>query len=177
MRRWAPRPHAPPRRHPWRKVGWAQARGLGWGVLRGDGLPGGVGCAAVSVAGARVGAVVAVNALGSVRDPESGRWVAGEPWPGGGVSADLRGQTTLMAVVTDAPVSKDGCTVVAKMAAAGLARTVFPAFTPFDGDIVFVASTNHTAPTVGAPELLAIGDAAARSVATAILRAVANPGA
>ncbi|MEZ4236518.1 MAG: P1 family peptidase [Myxococcota bacterium] len=147
--------------------------GTGARVGRASGAPapGGFGGWAEPVAGHVVAAGVAVNAVGSVIDPATGALVAGGAPPTGPVAAPLRGQTTLAVVATDAPVDRDGCTVVARMASAGLARTLYPAFTPFDGDLVLVASTGDGP---GAPpELLAaLGDAAARCVAAAILRAV-----
>lgn len=112
---------------------------------------------------------VAVNAVGSVLDPTTGRRVAGgEPTAHAGF---WRGQTTLAVVATDASLDRDACTVVARMASAGLARALVPAFTPFDGDLVLVASTG-TGPVVGPDRLLAIGDRAASCLSTAIVRAV-----
>ena len=47
------------------------------------------------------------------------------------------GSTTLACVGTDASLDKRGCAIVARIASAGIARAVNPAFTPFDGDVVF----------------------------------------
>ena len=148
--------------------------------LSGSSVPGGVGCWGLHVEPTpwHVAAVVAVNALGSVYDPDTGEWVAGGPTPPADATPELRGQTTLAAVVTDAPLSREGCSVVARMASAGFARTLFPAFTPFDGDVVFVAATGSADPTdassnpVEASALMALGDAAATCIATAIVRGV-----
>lgn len=52
-------------------------------------------------------------------------WAAGE------------GHTTLVCICTDAALGKTGCGIVARMASAGIARTVDPVFTPVDGDVVF----------------------------------------
>ncbi|MCA9490829.1 MAG: P1 family peptidase [Myxococcales bacterium] len=113
---------------------------------------------------------VAVNAVGSVVDPTNGRRVAGgEPLRRS--AGFWRGQTTLAVVVTDAPLDRDGCTVVARMASAGLARALVPAFTPFDGDLVLVASTGEGDP-VDANQMLEVGDRAASCLSTAIVRAV-----
>lgn len=173
--------------HPTREMGAAAARAAGPAALAEGrvgagtgarvaslvgGVPGGLGCWAERVGDVPVAAVAAVNALGSVRDPESGAWVAGGPGPGSGQDVPLRGQTTLVAVVMGARVSREGCTVVSKMASAGMARTLFPAFTPFDGDIVFAAATQHEGPEADAGQLMGLGDAAARCVARAIVRAV-----
>ena len=57
------------------------------------------------------------------------------------------------------------------MATAGMARAIDPAFTPFDGDIVFAMSTGAGEP-VDPMRLLGLGREAARLLATAIVRAV-----
>ena len=53
------------------------------------------------------------------------------------VSPRTVGNTTLACVMTDASLDKRGCAIVARMASAGIARAVDPAFTPLDGDVVF----------------------------------------
>ena len=79
--------------------------------------------------------------------------------------ADRQG-TTLVAVLTDAGLNKTGCAKVARMASAGIARAIDPAFTPFDGDIVFCLAAGEEAPS---PWLVArIGTVAATVVAAAI---------
>lgn len=142
------------------------------GLASGMPVPGGVGSLAEAVGGWTVGACVAVNAVGSVWDPEAARWVAGGPASGHELlsAGDWRGQTTLAIVVTDAPLDRVQATVLARMASAGMARALYPAFTPFDGDVVFAASTG--AGRVEALDLMRLGDAAARCVARAIVRGV-----
>lgn len=141
------------------------------GLASGSPAPGGVGSADEAVDAWTVGAVVAVNAVGSVWDGT--RWVAGGPAVGHALlsAGDWRGQTTLVAVATDAPLDRARCTVLARMASAGVARAIYPAFTPFDGDIVFAASTGTGNPP-DALGLMRLGDAAARAVARAIVAAV-----
>jgi L-aminopeptidase/D-esterase-like protein len=134
---------------------------------------GGVGTWAAQWQDWTVGALAAVNALGSVRDPETGRWVAGGP-PAADAVGEVgrwRGQTTLVVVATDAPLVQGQLQILAKMASAGMARTLFPAFTPFDGDVVFSVSTGTTDP-VDPVVLAALGDLAARCVERAIVRGV-----
>jgi D-aminopeptidase len=125
------------------------------------------------VDGWRVGACAAVNAVGAVRDPETLAWVAGGGEGTGPLlsTGDWRGQTTLVVVATDAPLGRAQVTVLAKMASAGLARTLYPAFTPFDGDVVFAATTGE-GPSVDALALARLGDVAASCVARAIVRGV-----
>ena len=75
-------------------------------------------------------------------------------------------------VATDAALTQAQCKRVSVMAAAGMARAIFPVFTPFDGDIVFALATGKTAlanPLVALPY---IGAAAANCVARAIARGV-----
>jgi L-aminopeptidase/D-esterase-like protein len=112
-----------------------------WGGGR---LPGGLGSVAQDVGEYAIGALVVVNAVGSIRDPETGKWIAGD---GNAhlqppkIGADWVGNTTLVCVVTNAPLDSVQLTVLARMASAGIARTIYPAFTPFDGDGVFSFST------------------------------------
>lgn len=142
------------------------------GKAAGTAVAGGFGTAAARWEGHVVAAGAAVNAYGSVWDPGAGRWRAGGPFAGG--RAELGGNTTLVVVATDAPLSKPQCTNIAWMATAGLARTLVPAFTPLDGDTVFVAST-RPGPGLGPLALGALGHAAAEVVAAAILDAVPAP--
>lgn len=140
------------------------------GVATGSPSPGGIGSAVMRVGEHHVGALAAVNAAGVLRTP--------------GVQPDLsaglpqgegawRGQTTLVAVVTDAPLDRGRCRVLAKMAAAGMARALQPAFSPFDGDVVFGLSTAAGA-SVDHAALLGLGDAAAEAVEVAIRRGAAE---
>jgi L-aminopeptidase/D-esterase-like protein len=56
------------------------------------------------------------------------------------------GNTTLACVCTDASVGKRTCAIVARMASAGIARAVDPAFTPLDGDVVFCLASGSEPP-------------------------------
>ncbi len=158
----------------------------------------GIGCWTEECAGAdgqavRVAALAAVNAFGDVRDPATGRLLAGARIASG--SRDLldtaaalrRGQapagfgrspappanTVLVAVATDASLDRIALQRVAVMASAGMARALSPAFTRFDGDIVFALSCG---PPAEAEERVAavesVGTAAAEAVARAIVRGV-----
>mgnify|MGYP000595293218 CR=1 FL=1 len=140
------------------------------GLASGQTSPGGIGGAVEAVGAHTVGVVVALNAFGSVVDPATGAWVRGGPPVLEGDGAPL-GHTTLVVVATDLPLDKAACGVVARMASAGLARTLVPAFAPIDGDTVIVASTGGAArPTAGS--LTQVGHAAAVAVAAAVLDAV-----
>jgi L-aminopeptidase/D-esterase-like protein len=144
------------------------------GLASGSPAPGGLGGWALEVPPWKVGAAAAVNAVGSVLDPATGQLLAGGPPLRGPVHAELGRQTTLVVVVTDAPLDRASCVVMARMASAGMARTLYPAFTPFDGDLVFAVSTGKGEP-VAPPLLAALGDAAAEVVARAIVSAVSRP--
>jgi L-aminopeptidase/D-esterase-like protein len=148
------------------------ARGASVARTTGSPEPGWLGSAAVRCGDWTVGAVVALNALGSIVDPCTGAWLVGGPLPApesgqDGLVGEWRGQTTLVCVATDAPLSRAQCQVVAQMAAAGLARCIRPAFTPFDGDVVFALSTGTG--DVEPSALLQVGEHASRAVEQAIV--------
>lgn len=114
--------------------------------------PGGIGSAAVHLPRLGwIGALAAVNSVGAVRDPRTGRWLAGASAPGRGVlppptalgsrAGDLG--TNLVAIVTDVPVTRAELARVAILAQSGLARAVVPVNTATDGDIVFAATTGE----------------------------------
>ncbi len=139
--------------------------------------PGGIGIHTRTHDGFTVTAIVAVNALGAIRDPETGDWVAGE------LAADQNsfdnfpfGNTTLAAVITDAPLNRDQCILVARMASAGISRTHYPASTPLDGDVVFAVSLAKDAETdpAGVKRLTETGHLAAVCVERAVVAAVTS---
>jgi L-aminopeptidase/D-esterase-like protein len=80
--------------------------------------------------------------------------------------------TTLACVCTDAALDKRGCGIVARIAGAGIARAVDPAFTPFDGDVAFCLASGAAAPAQPGPaaswSLTVLGTAAATLTAAAI---------
>ena len=154
------------------------------GKLRGPGraMKGGVGTASITLAsGLTVAAVVAVNAVGDVVDPATGRVVAGVRGADGEL-ADARrilradaveppaagASTTIGVVATNADLTKAQATKVAQMAHDGLARTIYPVHTPFDGDTLFALATGEHP----AANLTVIGALAAEVTAEAVLRAV-----
>lgn len=149
---------------------------------------GGVGSSTIELAGnARVSALVVVNAFGDVLDPATSRIIAGarrpedeSAWadtvaqmkqgvtrPGFGSPAAVASNTTLAVVATDARFDRVGITKVAAMAQNGLARSIAPVHTLFDGDIAFALSAGEKS-----ADLNAVGAAAAEAVAVAVVRAV-----
>ncbi len=128
--------------------------------------PGGFGTDAEAVGEHTVGVAVVLNAFGSIRDPEDGRWLTPPPTS---TTGHRWGQNTTLAVVaTNAPLTMPQCQVLADMATAGLARTIDPAFTAYDGDVVFAVSTMRDGVT-GSDALNALGRTAARCLERAIV--------
>jgi L-aminopeptidase/D-esterase-like protein len=125
--------------------------------------------------GLAVGALVAVNALGSVVDAD-GSVLAGPVGPAGPLEtlsvfrAPPDGEllhTTLAVVATNARLHKAELRRVALMAHDGFARAIEPVHTRWDGDAVFSVATQDRPAD---PDL--VGALAARAVALAIRRAV-----
>jgi L-aminopeptidase/D-esterase-like protein len=100
-----------------------------------------------------IGVLVAVNAVGAVRDPKSGEWLAGARGRGGRVvppdaPADGRDHTTgttLALIVTDARVDRPTLARVASIVQTGLSTAIRPFHTSTDGDVLFVATTGTRA--------------------------------
>jgi len=83
------------------------------------------------------------------------------------------GNTTLVCVMTDAPLDKAGCTRVARAAAAGVARAVEPVFSDVDGDVVFCLASGAD-PPADRFTVLQVQTIAASVTAAAIRDAVAR---
>ncbi|HKE21122.1 MAG TPA: P1 family peptidase [Bryobacteraceae bacterium] len=134
--------------------------------------------------GLMVSALVAVNAVGDVRDPATNRILAGARKTSGSrefldtiehmkrsaaappVDRAVK-NTTLAVVATNARLNKVQTNKLAQLAGLGMARTIYPANTMADGDTTFaLASGGHEA------DVNVLGVAAAEAVASAILRAV-----
>ncbi len=149
------------------------------------GMKGGFGFASLTVPGGpTVAAAVAVNAFGDVRrldgtvlagcrtTPDSleladaERVIANLPPDS---SSPWEGNTTLAVVMTDAILSKPMSLKVCAMAFGGFYRTLSPALSLFDGDLIVVLSSNQRRAHVNQ-----IGVLAERAVAEAILTGVAE---
>ncbi|HLJ90140.1 MAG TPA: P1 family peptidase [Candidatus Angelobacter sp.] len=147
----------------------------------------GLGSASAKIGntGIVVGAVVAVNAVGDVLNPRTGKIVAGARSTEGHGFRDtmaeiMRGyqisplggaNTTIGVVATNVALEKVQMTKIAQMAHDGLARTINPVHTPSDGDTIFALSTGTL--TVKANHGN-IGAIAAEVLAQAVVRAVAS---
>ncbi len=149
-------------------------------------MKGGLGTASIRRPdGLVVAALVAVNAAGDVVDPRSGRVLAGARVPDGSrpagtLQAIVAGQagglpqksgesTSLGVVATNAALTKAQATKVAQMAHDGLARTIQPVHTPWDGDTLFALATGERP---GPADVLVVGALAAEATARAVARAV-----
>lgn len=148
-------------------------------------MKGGIGTYTVPVGknGVLVSALAAVNAFGDIRDPQSGALVAGCRKSatgrelagteqtmlalGGRRTPSPAGNTTLCVVATNAKLSKVGATRLAKMAQAGVLRSLSPGHTTVDGDIVVALSLGSIEEDINA-----LGIAAAAAVGQAIVRGV-----
>jgi L-aminopeptidase/D-esterase-like protein len=129
-----------------------------------------------------VGALVAVNCLGDVVDPESGQILAGLLDVDGmtflnteeTMMKDYKDQknrfksnTTIGVVVTNGKFTKSQISKLASMAHDGYARTMRPAHSMFDGDTIFALATG----AVDA-DLSVVGMLSARVMEQAVIRAV-----
>jgi L-aminopeptidase/D-esterase-like protein len=75
-------------------------------------------------------------------------------------------------VATDAALTKSQAKRLAVMAQDGLARAIFPAHTPLDGDLVFAAATGRRPLADPVRDLMRLGTFAAQVVARAIARGI-----
>ena len=150
-------------------------------------MRGGIGTASITLNGTTVGALVAVNAVGDVIDPASGRVVAGARSVdgrhlSGSMQALLGGElpvpmlagssTTIGVLATDAVLSKAQAGKLAQMAHDGLARSINPVHTMSDGDTVFALATGTRGASDHSVDLTWLGALGAEVMARAVLRAV-----
>ncbi|SMH49262.1 P1 family peptidase [Maritimibacter sp. HL-12] len=162
--------------------------GAGTGAMLAD-LKGGLGSASLVLdGGLTVGALVVVNAVGSATGPDGRFWAA--PWefgrefgglgsitgfdPGAEPVTKLtpRTATTIAIVATDAALTQAQATRLAVAAHDGMARALHPSHTPYDGDLVFAASTGMKPLARPEADPLRLGHAAAVCLARAIARGV-----
>jgi D-aminopeptidase len=187
---------------PYWELGWQAAQGAAAGAFAlgtvGGGFgattanfKGGLGSASVTTSsGFAVGAIVVVNAVGSVTMGDGPHfWAApyeldGEfgglgvpPTPAAGaldfkLKAGAPPSTSVAFVATDAIMSKAQAKRLALMADDGLARAIRPAHAPMDGDTVIAAAMLKKPMADGLVQLTEIGLAAADCIARSVARAV-----
>ena len=144
----------------------------------------GIGSYAVQIGELKIGAIVALNALGDIYDHKNGKKIAGllsedkksfrdsmelmkasiEP-----VENKFVGNTTIGVIITNAGFDKSSLCKIAGMAHDGYARSIRPVHTSADGDSIYAASTAK----VKADRDL-VGSLAADVMSEAIIRAVEN---
>jgi len=186
---------------PYREFGYEAARTAGSDCALGSvgaglgattvNLKAGIGSASGRTRdGLLVGAIVAVNAAGSVTVGDGPHfWAApfersqefgGRGWPPA-FSADAlalrskggpRQATTLAVIATDAKLTKAQANRLAVIAQTGLARAIYPVHTPLDGDVVFAAAMGAKPLPDTVTSLSELGMVAANVLARAVARGV-----
>jgi len=186
---------------PYRDLGYAAAAAAGTSFALGTAgagfgattvnMKGGLGSASARTRqGHLVGALVAVNACGSVTVGDGMQfWAApfeverefgglGFPTalPPAALTPHAKGgpgeNTTIAVVATDAGLTKAQTRQLAVMAQDGLARAIYPAHTTLDGDTVFAAATGRRPLREPVGELMELGAVAANALARAVARGV-----
>jgi L-aminopeptidase/D-esterase-like protein len=151
----------------WGAVG--AGRGATTDKITGKPERGGIGVGTVEVAGGTFTAVAAVNAMG----------IASDIWDHYKLQRDLlqvqvesrAGEnTTLVVLLVNAAIDRDGLAQLAVSAHDGMARAILPCHTPFDGDLVFVAGLVDADPAISVSPVHCI--AAEMAVEQAIHHAV-----
>jgi len=147
-------------------------------------MKGGVGSAAFKVGELMVGATIAVNCVGDIFDSKSGKIIAGvlsKDRKALGHTEDLMlsnyksdkdlfsENTVIGCVITNANLAKAQATRLASIGQNGIARTIRPAHSVFDGDTIFSLCTGDVDANFDA-----IGILAARAVEAAILDAITS---
>ena len=142
----------------------------------------GLGVYCLQADGLKIGAVVAVNCLGDVIDPETGEILAGVLDENkrsfinseeimikefAGRKIEFGGNTTIGVIATNAELVKSEANKIASMAHNGYGRTMRPAHTMLDGDTIFAVTTGKVKADVNVVGLLA-----ARVMEQAVIRAV-----
>jgi L-aminopeptidase/D-esterase-like protein len=146
--------------------------------------PSGIGSFGYEIKGLQVAALAVVNSLGSVVDPENGWIMSGLRKAQGGLASreeilealskmapddgSVPKNTVLVAIATNANLTKLDLYRLSLMASSGIARAIYPAHLTYDGDTVFAISTG-TGPLVDANWL---GALAADVVSKAIIKSV-----
>jgi L-aminopeptidase/D-esterase-like protein len=168
--------------------------GAGTGALT-AGLKGGLGSASTLLpSGITIGALVAVNALGSVTWGNAPNFRAaafeiGGEFGGLGLPATLPpgandiitklnlGQpkdanTTIGVIATDAVLTKAEAKRLAIAAHDGFAHAIWPSHTPMDGDLIFALATGASGKAITAEDFITLSAAACATMARAVARGV-----
>jgi L-aminopeptidase/D-esterase-like protein len=144
----------------------------------------GLGSYALQAGDLKVGALVAVNCLGDILDPLTGKRLAGPLNEDMQTLADTEeimirtysekknlfsSHTTIGVLATNAALTKAEATKLASMSQDGYARTMRPCHSMFDGDTIFAVSTGCVE-----ADLSVVGLLGARVMERAVIAAVKN---
>lgn len=169
-----------------REGSYGAGTGASVGKIRGplSSMKSGLGIYAVQCGDLMVGAIAAVNAVGDIYDYRTGRKLAGcydpktrefidsEEAYFGLMQPDLFNRnTTICAVITNAEMTKAHASKAASMAHDGMARTIRPVHTTFDGDSIYVMAHGSVKADVNA-----VGILASYALSEAIMRAARPQG-
>lgn len=148
----------------------------------------GLGIHAVRLGKLTMAAVVAVNAMGDVSDPSTGKKLAGLHAEDGGFADTSRelykisrrtdmftGNTTIGAVITNGGFSKAEMGKIASMARNGYARCINPVGTMADGDTIYAASIGNVEADINVAGTLA-AEVMAEAVKKAVCRRLCETG-
>lgn len=194
---------------PYRELGYAAAKavnadfaigsaGAGYGALV-AGLRGGLGSASSKLNnGATIGALVAVNALGSPVIGGTGHFHAAvfeqnnefgghglpHPLPGSADGLNIKfrdnlqagANTTIAVIATDLTLTKAEAKRLAVVAHDGFARALWPAHTPLDGDMIFAVSTGTKPRPQSMNEWIDLCALASSTMSRAIARGIFEAG-
>lgn len=145
-------------------------------------MKGGLGSASMTLAnGVTVGALVAVNAVGDIRDPETGEILAGPIdkennqildslsylEKSSNIDVPAGSNTTIGIVAANVDFTKAEATKVAQVSQNALARTIYPAHTTMDGDTIFTLATGGRKCSVDL-----IANTASKMMEKAIIKAI-----
>lgn len=136
---------------------------------------------AVQLGELKVGAIVAVNAVGNIYDPSSGKILSGirNLNNGGFIDAEealytailgrnlFHQNTTIGVILTNAKLDKTALTKVTGMAHDGYARVIRPVHTTFDGDSIYAMSS-----CLVQADINVVGTIAAHVMEKAILKTI-----
>jgi len=144
----------------------------------------GIGSYAVQIGDLKIGAVVAVNALGDIFDWKDGRQIAGMLTKDGTAFARSPEEmhksfevvknrfvenTTLGVIITNARFHKPSLCKIAELGHDGYARSIRPVHTSLDGDSIYAVSVGDVA-----ADREVVGLLAAEVISEAIIRSVQN---
>ncbi|RQD70995.1 MAG: peptidase S58 family protein [Tindallia sp. MSAO_Bac2] len=147
-------------------------------------MKGGAGYCTIEVGELKVSALMVVNAMGDVVNPETGKIMAGLRSEDGkscvgteatmikdGIQGKISfdGNTTIGVVMTNADLNKNQATKIASMAQDGLARVIRPSHTMVDGDTIFAMCSNEVEADINLVGLLGM-----QAVEKAIMNAIAH---